>query len=157
MRKQRKATKIFSAGFTLIELLIVIAIIGIITTIVLQSMATSRDKANDSKIQQQLVSFRSSAEIYFNANNENYGTANNCNGGPNNIFKELDPVKGQPGVYIDPANMPNGVQIRCQSIPSAYAVKISSVARNGYWCVDSKATLKYVEDPVIVANTVCPP
>ena len=57
MMKKNKA-------FTLIELLIVIAIIGILTAIVIVSLTSSKNKANDSKIQTQLKQMEAQAQLY---------------------------------------------------------------------------------------------
>ncbi|MCL4365709.1 type II secretion system GspH family protein [Patescibacteria group bacterium] len=111
-----------SNGFSLIELLISITIIGVLATIVLNSVSNSRAKAYDSKIKQQLDSFRIAAEMYFtNQSPNSYGPAVPvCTAG---IFNNVDPVNGSPGLYIDPANLPDFTQVVCGSTDSEYAVK----------------------------------
>ncbi len=52
-----------SRGFTLIELLVVIAIIGLLATVVIASLATSRIKANDAKIKQEVAEFAKLLEL----------------------------------------------------------------------------------------------
>jgi len=142
-------------GFTLIELLIVITIIGIMSTIVLNSLSKSRAKANDSKVEQQLGSFRSAAEIYFtNQSPNSYGPAvSDCTGG---IFNEVGPVNGSPGLYIAPGNLPDTTQVVCGSIDSAYALKATLNSPNEFWCVDNKGTSRLIQGAIGSSVTVCP-
>ncbi len=64
-------------AFTLIELLVVVAIISLLSAIVLNSLASARMKANDTKIAQDLRQFRIAAELYYNDNHEYPPTAMN--------------------------------------------------------------------------------
>lgn len=52
-------------GFTLIELLIVIAIIGILASIVLVSLSTAREKANVTKSVAQLRGINNALQAYY--------------------------------------------------------------------------------------------
>lgn len=133
--------KVQNKGFSLIELLISITIIGILTSIILSSISKSRDRAYDSKIQQQLNSFRTSAQMYY-SNKGGYGSATGCNQG---IFNDFTADNGQPGKFIDPANVPS-TDIKCQSIDTAYAVKILLNSSSNYWCVDNTGTSKMISD-----------
>ncbi len=134
-------------GFSLIELLMVIAIIGILSTIILNSLSQSRAKAYDSKVKQQLNSFRTAAEMYFQNNSNSYGTYANCNaGGPTAFFRNIQTVNGQPGIYIDSANLPDNADRACESDGDSYAVKVSLYSGIDYWCVDSKGSSRVIND-----------
>ncbi|MFA6407957.1 MAG: type II secretion system protein [Candidatus Paceibacterota bacterium] len=52
-------------GFTLIELLVVISIIGLLSSIVLASLNTAREKARDAKRQEDLHSIQVALELYY--------------------------------------------------------------------------------------------
>lgn len=58
-----------TAGFTLIELLVVIAIIGILSAVVLASLATSRSQGIDAARQKQLQEL-SNATLLYNLDNQ---------------------------------------------------------------------------------------
>ena len=62
-------------GFTLIELLVVIAIIGILASVVLASLNTAREKANQASIQANLKTISVQAELYYDDHDQSYGTA----------------------------------------------------------------------------------
>lgn len=61
-------------GFTLIELLVVISIIGLLSSIVLASLNTSRVKAADTAIREDLRGIKSSAEIEYSTLGYKYNT-----------------------------------------------------------------------------------
>lgn len=74
-------------GFTLLELLIVIAIIGIIASVVLASMSQSKAKGADAGVKNNMVNARSQAEVYFTNNNRSY--LGMCNDTSLGIFKMM--------------------------------------------------------------------
>ena len=67
-QKNKISRRTFQKAFTLIELLVVIAIISLLSAVVLNSLASARMKANDTKISEDLRQFRIAAELYFNDN-----------------------------------------------------------------------------------------
>ena len=63
--KHNKKYSTLSPGFTLIELLIVIAIIGILASVVISSVNTARSKARDTKRTQELHQLENALALYF--------------------------------------------------------------------------------------------
>lgn len=59
-------------GFTLIELIVVIAIIGLLASVVMTSLGVSRSRAEISKVLTEHRSVASALELYRQANNGNY-------------------------------------------------------------------------------------
>ena len=64
--------KKISGGFTLLELLVVVAIVGILTTVVLVSLNSARSKGQDSSIKTQMTSLRTQADLYASGNGNSY-------------------------------------------------------------------------------------
>ncbi len=56
----------YRKGFTLIELLVVISIIGVLSSVVLASLNTARNKANDAKRMGDIRSIQKALELYRN-------------------------------------------------------------------------------------------
>lgn len=71
MMKKIKKNK----GFTLLELLIVISIIGILTSIILTSLNTARDKAVIAKFRQDLGQLQNAVSLYKSNNNDSWPAA----------------------------------------------------------------------------------
>lgn len=58
----------FRKGFTLIELMVVIAIIGILATVVVSSLNTARAKGRDTKRISDIHQIQNALELYYNTN-----------------------------------------------------------------------------------------
>lgn len=56
-------------GFTLIELMVVIAIIGVLSSVVLASLNSARAKGRDAKRKAEMVSIQTALEMYYLDNN----------------------------------------------------------------------------------------
>lgn len=73
-------------GFTLIEILIVIAIIGILSSVILASLSIARKKARDTKRLLDMKQIKLALELYLDSNNQypgsvaSYGEGSTCGG-----------------------------------------------------------------------------
>lgn len=61
-----------SQGFTLIELLIVIAIIGVLASVIFASLNTARDKGTDATVKADLQGIKGQMAIFYDNNNNGY-------------------------------------------------------------------------------------
>lgn len=60
-------------GFTLLELLVVVALIGLASTVVVAALSSSRNKGGDAALRSNLNSIRGQAEVYYLNHNRRYG------------------------------------------------------------------------------------
>ena len=114
-------------GFTLIELLVVIAIIGILSAVVLASLNTARGKGNDAAIKGNLNGLRATAELYYDSNNQSYGTGTNCI--TSGFLASSTAMTSITNMSVTPV---------CHLVGSAYAISspLKSVSGTS-WCIDS--------------------
>lgn len=70
MKKERKENPLTPwsgvTGFTLIEMLVVVAVIGLLSSVLLTALGPAKDKAKDSRIEQEVNQVRSLAETMYN-------------------------------------------------------------------------------------------
>jgi len=139
MRSYRRLI-IFSiaSGFTLIELLMVIAIIGLLSSVVLASLSAARSKGVGASIQKELVSARQAAEIYLQLHGNSYSaTTGSCTAG---MF--ADTATNFAAIEASISGSAGGAaNIDCASSANAWSIAVKNPA-GGYLCMDAKNTLK---------------
>ncbi len=166
-----------SKGFTLIEILVVIAIIGILASIVLTSLGGARAKANDAKAQAELSSMRGQSEVFFGEYHD-YGTAissetdeicRTAAGGGSSTGSLFQPESTSglaDNLYSLIQAIPVGYTVTCYTDPSgsgglgqatAWAVSAVNPDGSSRWCVDSTGAAKaYGSSMDAVTAALCP-
>lgn len=156
-KKLRNSAPIFwfqkGGGFTLVEIIVVIAIIGLLMSIVIISTGESRKKGKDAAIQSALMEVRNAAELYYDEAKTYIGV---CDLGDNTLANTGDFIR------IEQYIIQQGGVITCRETEKAYAV-ISTLNLGNCWCIDSqgdsrKITLLSGETcGAKLTSTVCPP
>ncbi len=141
--------KTSNKGFTLIELLIVIAIIGIISSIVLVSLSSAREKGSNASVKQSLSQFMRGAELFYDQNNTFAGVCADETYNTSQLYNAA----------LSNAKTPT-TNSRCNSAAGAYAVTIelkTPEGTNTHWCVDSRGiTTGYSGTAIGAGVTQCP-
>lgn len=158
-------------GFTLIELLVVIAIIGILSSVVLASLNAARNKGKNAAIQANLSTIRTQAQLYYQNNNNSYGTFQYAGSNPRcpigttgqpvrmfnsdpiikNAIIEADKAAGGSGDTSNPSGVWCSLSVTSGSVGYTVTATLASpINGNGYWCVDSESNSM----PVVTGN--CP-
>lgn len=136
-------------AFTLLELLIVVAIIGILTSIVLVATGDARNKGADAGVKSNLQTVRSQAEIFYSNNGNSYVPLIWSSDGPG--YNDTCPTMNLDGAgsmfyrdkviieAIKEAVRRGGVSDSyCYNSSTQWAVVIPLKSESGtFWCVDS--------------------
>ncbi|KND49987.1 MAG: putative Type IV pilus pilin [Parcubacteria bacterium C7867-008] len=161
-----------SYGFTLIELLVVIAILGTLSSIVMSSLNTARDKARDAAMIQSARQIPAQAELFYVANGDNYNANPGGASGPRGLCdrrSDGSSTGGVKGVYpmlraiaeeYDGGNATigrsgvRGVEIECNDYRSGVPARIGwsieiPLKAGGYYCMDYLGNTSTTTDPVL--------
>jgi type II secretory pathway pseudopilin PulG len=112
-------------------LLVVIAIIGVLSSVVLASLNSARSKGSDAAIQSDLQTVRTQAEIYYLTAGSNAYT-NMCT---------ADTTIARAVTAAENVNGSGGV--KCQALGNAFLVAADLVGTSGsYYCLDSVGAAK---------------
>lgn len=136
-----------SKGFTLIELLIVIAIIGILASVVLASLNNARTKGADAAIKTNLTSIRVQSSIWYDDNGQVYATTPYAIGtcptatSTGNIFADEKIFEAVSAAYELAGGVANS-QCVAEADAWAVAVQLKTFINNtdglpDAWCTDS--------------------
>jgi prepilin-type N-terminal cleavage/methylation domain-containing protein len=137
---------IFMRGFTVVELLVVIAVIGILASVVLGSLRDARDDGLEAKIKSELVllgkraSVDESKSFTFDVVCGSNGIATSTE--IMNIITSIERFSPEP--------------VTCNSDSTMYAVS-AAMSSTTYWCIDSSGHSKDVPGQLVAGTDfVCP-
>lgn len=153
--KKTNSLKLFQdKGFTLIELLIVIAIIGILATIVVVSLRGASDKARNAKIITDVTQIRKITEdMYVQSFN---GYSNLCSGATLNT---TDPNYGKSLEMLetDIEKYNGSISSKCYSSQYSYCVSAKFTGENAkYFCIDDEGhNAEFATEPCTSATSQC--
>lgn len=134
-------------GFTLIELMTVIAIIGILSSIIYVSIQRARDKAADKGAQVYLTNAVVQAKLYYFANGESFsgvclpGTVGNVKSINDNLLNAAKETKVGTTDSIN-IGVGNGAMTTCHSNANSWAAEVplrgSTLGAPRMFCTDSE-------------------
>jgi len=134
-----------TSGLTLIELLIVIAIIGVLATVVLRSVNDARGGSADARVQSELDSISKQSLISFTSKND-FDAVCGSNGATQDLV--IARLLASVGVI-------SGEEPICNSTAQEFAV--SAPLENGqFWCVDGDGVKKEIPNALTAVETTCP-
>lgn len=152
----------FRKGFTLLELLVVVAIIGLLTSIVVISLTNARNKGIDAGVQSNLRNAISQAEIFYGINTaapNSYtsvctnGTVGGAPGIGAHVFAAAKAARLS-NYATNPALGGTLTTATCNYGTNAWAAEAPLSTSGKMWCVDSAGKSKE-ESSSIGTGTAC--
>ena len=169
----KKSDNTRNSGFTLVELLVVIAIISMLSSVILSSLNSARNKSADAAVKANLSNMRTQAELFYDANNNRY----NGNSAATDVCDLASATGastgGVKGVYpqlLAAATASNTSTIRYGNNPSLFVGTNTSATchssnangtwaaevplkSGGMWCVDSSGASSYYATFTLTTTT----
>lgn len=130
--------KVFFRGFTIIELIVVIAIIGVLASIILTSVSSYIGKSKDSRIKSEVSAISTGAAIYYS---ENF----TYSGYKDGLSSKFAPVVEGSDYEFTTDNT------------TAYVVYAKLSTSDNYWCADSTGTVVEMENAPESGVYICIP
>lgn len=147
------------SGFTLIELMVVVAIIGLLVSIVTVSIRSSREKGADTGVKRGLSELQKQAELYYYEHDNSYSGL--CQ--DSKVISQLTVTAKNSGITTIAGNGEYGAgeQATCHDSVRDWAAEVptaeSTSASPVMWCVDSRGKSQKVIGVVLDVNAVvCP-
>jgi type IV pilus assembly protein PilA len=161
-------TSIRKKGFTLIELMVVIAVIGILASIILSFLGQAKNESKNKKIMSMLRTAQSQAEFVYSMRKINPNTYRDiCE--ITSIPDETSSMKSA-GLYVNGAADTMGVpyssalndpgnkdKATCHSTSSAWAAEVPLLDKSGsfMWCVDNSGNGIKTTSNLGISDTKC--
>lgn len=150
----------YTKGYTLIELIVVVAIVGILTVVVMGSIAAPRTKGADAAIKADFRTIQNEAQFFVDLNDSRYNTDGStghtvgtaCPSAGNTMFAANAKVRAA----IVHANTVSGGTATCymNAAGTIYVIWSPMKTPGTYWCIDSTGLGKQ-KATAHVAETSC--
>ncbi len=143
-------------GFTLIELLVVIAIIVILSSVVLASLNSARDKGADAAIKSNLANARAQAALFYDTStlgNGTYTAICTAASGIGPLIQAASTAAGT-GTIVTTGTLQTTATGNCYTDNTNWAASIK-LKGTGYYCVDSSGIAKNTTNPLAASAVVC--